>query len=110
MNPDSAAAIDAKSEAPPFRSEVNGSLPPSGHRSSVLDEKFKSHNNEVRNIEKDFEISELGAFATPGLHLAPVPVALIAESGMTGESLIDFLPAALNPSEPWQPLSAELFH
>jgi hypothetical protein len=36
----------------------------------------------VQNIEKDFEISELGAFATPGLHLAHVSVALIAESGL----------------------------
>jgi hypothetical protein len=52
--------------------------------------KFKSYNNEVQNIEKDFEISELGAFATPGLHLAHVPLALIAESGFNVSPLARF--------------------
>jgi hypothetical protein len=47
----------------------------------------------VRNIEKDFEISELGAFATPGLHLAHVPLALIAECGLICAP--DFLNAGL---------------
>jgi len=36
LNPDSAVAIDAKSEERTFRSEANGLLPLSGHRSSVV--------------------------------------------------------------------------
>jgi hypothetical protein len=36
FNPDSAVPADAMSEEQTFRSEVNGSLPLSGHRSSVV--------------------------------------------------------------------------
>jgi hypothetical protein len=36
FNPDSAVPTDAMSEEQTFRSEVNGSLPLSGHRSSVV--------------------------------------------------------------------------
>jgi hypothetical protein len=43
--------------------------------------KSKTYNGEVRSSEKDFEILQLGAFATPGLLLAQGPVGLTAESG-----------------------------
>jgi hypothetical protein len=36
FNPDSAVPADAMSEEQTFRSEANGSLPLSGHRSSVV--------------------------------------------------------------------------
>ena len=36
LNPDSAVPADAMSEEQTFHSEVNGSLPLSGHRSSVV--------------------------------------------------------------------------
>jgi hypothetical protein len=36
FNPDSVVPADAMSEEQTFRSEVNGSLPLSGHRSSVV--------------------------------------------------------------------------
>jgi hypothetical protein len=58
------------SEEQTFRSEVNGSLPLSGHRSSVVQMKSKTYNGELRHSEKDFETLALGAFATPGLLLA----------------------------------------
>jgi hypothetical protein len=52
--------------------------------------KAKTYNGEVRSAcsspgvasEKDFEILQLGAFATPGLLLAQGPVGLTAESGL----------------------------
>jgi hypothetical protein len=44
--------------------------------------KSKIYNGEVRSGEKDFETSQLGAFATPGLLLAQRPVGLTAESGL----------------------------
>jgi hypothetical protein len=40
FNPDSAVAADAMSEEQTFRSEVNGSLPLSGHRSSVVQDEM----------------------------------------------------------------------
>jgi hypothetical protein len=36
--------------------------------------KFITYNSEVRSSEKDFEILQLGAFATPGLLLAQVAI------------------------------------
>jgi hypothetical protein len=49
MNPDSAVAIDRKREAQSFRSEVDGFLPLSRHRSAVLrGGGFKPHRNDVR--------------------------------------------------------------
>ena len=81
MNPDSAVPTDAISEEQTFRSEVNGSLPLRGHRSSVFKMKSKTYNGEVRSSEKDFETLQLGAFATPGLLLAQGPIGLTAESG-----------------------------
>jgi hypothetical protein len=70
------------SEEQTFRSEVNGSLPLSGHRSSVVQDEAKTYNGEVRSSEKDFETLQLGAFATPGLLPAQRPVGLTAESGL----------------------------
>jgi hypothetical protein len=70
------------SEEQTFRSEVNGSLPLSGHRSSVVNIKCKTYDREVRSSEKDFEPLQSGAFATPGLLLAQVPQGLTAESGL----------------------------
>jgi hypothetical protein len=43
--------------------------------------KCKTYNGEARNSEKDFEILQLGAFATPGLFLAQEPEGLTAQSG-----------------------------
>jgi hypothetical protein len=47
-NPDSAVEIDRKREAQPFRSEVDGFLPLSRHRSAVLGGDAKPHGNDVR--------------------------------------------------------------
>jgi hypothetical protein len=44
--------------------------------------KSKAYNDEVRSSEKDFEILQLGAFATPGLLLVQGPVGLTAKSGL----------------------------
>jgi hypothetical protein len=70
------------SEEQTFRSEVNGSLPLSRHRSSWFKMKSKSYNGEVRSSEKDFGTLQLGAFATPGLLLAQGSVRLTAEWGI----------------------------
>jgi len=48
MNPDSAVAFDRKHEAQPFRSKVDGFLPPSRHRPTVRDRTLKLVNNTVR--------------------------------------------------------------
>jgi hypothetical protein len=40
FNPDSAVPADVMSEKQTFRSEVNGSLPLSGHRSPVVQEEI----------------------------------------------------------------------
>ena len=49
MNPDSLVAIDRKREAQSFRSEVDGFLPLSRHRSAVLRGRcVKAHSNDVR--------------------------------------------------------------
>jgi hypothetical protein len=48
LNPDSAAVIDRKREAQPFRSEVDGFLPLGRHRSAVLRGNVKPHRNDVR--------------------------------------------------------------
>jgi hypothetical protein len=61
---------EAMGEEQTFRSEVNGSLPLSGHRSAVGKMKSKTCNGEVQSSEKDFETLQLGAFATPGSLLA----------------------------------------
>jgi hypothetical protein len=69
------------SEEQTFRSEVNGSLPLSGHRSwRWFKMKSKTYNGEVQSSEKDFETLQLGAFAIPGLLLAQGPAVLTAES------------------------------
>jgi hypothetical protein len=70
------------SEKQTFRSEVNGSLPLSGHRSSVVQDEIETYNCGVRSSEKDVETLQLGAFATPGLLLAQGPVGLTVESGL----------------------------
>jgi hypothetical protein len=43
--------------------------------------KSKTYNGEAQSSEKDFETSQLGAFATPGLLLAQGHAGLTAESG-----------------------------
>src|SRR5512145_3214579 len=48
FNPDSAVALDMKREAQPFRSKVDGFLPLSRHRATVLPRHVKARNNEVR--------------------------------------------------------------
>jgi hypothetical protein len=39
--------------------------------------KSKTYSGDVRSSKKDFETSQLGAFATPGLLLAQGPVRLV---------------------------------
>jgi hypothetical protein len=73
FNPDSAVHADAMREEQTFLSEVNGSLPLSGHRSLVFKMKSKTYNGEVRSSEQDFETLQFDAFATPGLLLAQGP-------------------------------------
>jgi hypothetical protein len=63
--------MDVKSEKQAFRSEANGSLPLSGHRSSVVDWKSKTYDKQRAKSENDFETAPLGVFATPGSLLAP---------------------------------------
>jgi hypothetical protein len=74
------------SEEQTFRSEVNGFLPLSEHRSSVVQMKSKTYNGEVRSSKKDFETLQLGAFATPGLFHAHGPVGLTAKFGLNSYS------------------------
>jgi hypothetical protein len=83
MSPNSAVAAETMSKEQTFRSEVNGSLPLSEHRSSVVQMKSKTYNGEVRSSEKDFETLQLGDFATPSLLLARGPVGLTTESEMS---------------------------
>jgi 6-phosphogluconolactonase/glucosamine-6-phosphate isomerase/deaminase len=42
INPDSAVPADAMSEEQTFRSEVNGSVPLSGHRSSLVQDEIQN--------------------------------------------------------------------
>src|SRR4030095_1027086 len=79
LNPDSAVPADAMSKKQTFRSEGNGSLPLSGHRSLVFKLKSKTYNGEVQSSEQDFETLQLGAFATPGLLLAQGRIGLTAD-------------------------------
>jgi len=81
FNQDSAVAIDRKCEAQPFRSKVDGVLPLSRRRSTVLGEDTKPHSNDVRERKNDFEVSQSDAFAAPGFRLAPGIFGLTAESG-----------------------------
>jgi hypothetical protein len=69
------------SEEHTFRSEVNGSLPLSGHRSSVVQDENLVTIVKCEVAKKDFETLQLGAFATPGLLVARGPYVLTAESG-----------------------------
>jgi len=70
LNPDSAVAINRNREAQPFRSEVDGFVPLSRHRSTVLEEDTTPHSNDVRECKNDFETSQSDAFAASGFHLA----------------------------------------
>jgi hypothetical protein len=67
FNPDAAVARDGKRDAQPFRSKVDGLLPLSRHRATVLPRNVKARNNEVRKRKMTLQ---LDAFATPGFHLA----------------------------------------
>jgi hypothetical protein len=60
LNTDFAGPADAISEEQTFRNEVNGSLPLSGHRSSVVLDEIQTYNVEVRCSEKDFETFTVG--------------------------------------------------
>ena len=68
--PDSAVAIDKKREAQPFRSEVDGFLPLSRHRSAVLRGDVEPHRQRRAKAQNDFETSQSDAFAAPGFHRA----------------------------------------
>src|SRR5215510_11876788 len=78
--PDSAVAIDRKREVDSFRSQVDGFLPLSRHRSTVLREDTKPHRNDVRECKNDFETSQSDAFAASGFRLASDILGLTAES------------------------------
>ncbi len=68
--PDSAVAIDKKREAQPFRSEVDGFLPLSRHRSAVHRGMSSLIATTRAKAQNDFETSQSDAFAAPGFHLA----------------------------------------
>jgi hypothetical protein len=71
MNPDCAVAINRKREAQSLRSKVDGFLPLSRHRSTVLGDNFKPHGNDVREGKNHVEPSQSDAFAASGFRLAP---------------------------------------
>jgi hypothetical protein len=62
FNPDSAVGINAKSEEQTLRSEANGSLPLSEHRSSLFDDVVRPEQLTVEEGEHDFETARLGVF------------------------------------------------
>jgi hypothetical protein len=82
LNLDSTVAIDRKREAQSFRSKVDGFLPLSRHRSTVLGDDTKPHRNDVREGKNRFETSQSDAFAASGFRLAPDIFGLTAESGL----------------------------
>jgi len=55
-NPDSAVEIDRKREAQPFRSEVDGFLPLTRHRSAVLRGDVKPHSKDVRECKMTLKL------------------------------------------------------
>ena len=60
----SAVAIDRKLEAQPLRSEVDGFLLLSRHRSTVLGEDTKPHSNDVRERKMTLQLQS----RPPSLH------------------------------------------
>ncbi len=78
MIPDSAVAIDKKREAQPFRSEVDGFLPLSRHRSAVHRGDIESHSNDVRKRKMTLKLHS----RTPSLLQDSTSLPATAESGM----------------------------
>jgi len=56
FNPDCAVAIDTKRETEPLRSKVDGFLPLTRYRSTVLGEDTKSHSNDVRECKMTLKL------------------------------------------------------
>jgi hypothetical protein len=56
FNLDSAVAIDRKREAQPFRSQVDGFVPLSRHRSAVLRADVELDRNELREPKKTLKL------------------------------------------------------
>jgi hypothetical protein len=77
FNPDSAVAIDKKREAQPFRSEVDGFLPLSRHRSAVLRGDVEPHSNDVRKRKMTLKLHS----QTPSLLQDSTSLPATAESG-----------------------------
>ena len=78
INPDSAVAIDKKREAQPFRSEVDGFLPLSRHRSAVLRRDVEPHSNDVRKRKMTLKLHS----RTPSLLQDSTSLPATAESGI----------------------------
>src|SRR5262249_47216210 len=56
FNPDYAAPIDRKRETEPLRSKVDGFLPLTRYRSTVLGEDTKPHSNDVRECKMTLKL------------------------------------------------------
>ncbi len=78
LSPDSAVAIDKKREAQPFRSEVDGFLPLSRHRSAVLRGDVEPHSNDVRKRKMTLKLHS----RTPSLLQDSTSLPATAESGL----------------------------
>jgi hypothetical protein len=87
FNPDSAVAIDKKREAQPFRSEVDGFLPLSRHRSAVLRGDVEPHTNDVRKRKMTLKLHS----PTPSLLQDSTSLPPTAKSGLNPLSLEPFV-------------------
>ena len=79
FSPDSAVAIDKKREAQPFRSEVDGFLPLSRHRSAVLRGDVEPHSNDLRKRKMTLKLHS----RTPSLLQDSTSLPATAESGFS---------------------------
>ena len=93
FSPDSAVAIDKKREAQPFRSEVDGFLPLSRHRSAVLREDVEPHSNDVRKRKMTLKLHS----RTPSLLQDSTALPATAESGFSAPTVSCFTDA-VNPT------------
>src|SRR5262249_10724971 len=87
FNPDSAAPIDRKCETEPLRSKVDGFLPLTRYRSTVLGEDTKPHSNDVRECKMTLKLHSRTPFAASGLRLAPGGFGLLRNPCLIESSL-----------------------
>jgi hypothetical protein len=78
LNPDSAVANNKTREAQPFRSEVDGFLPLSRHRSALLRGDVEPHSNDVRKRKMTLKLHS----RTPSLLQDSTSLPATAESGL----------------------------